>query len=118
MEPSVAIRLGRRLGLLPIALEHVVAPMEDLTVERCRHSHAERGHAGAAELLRTLARRQMIPLGATAVHGRQRRGLGQAVDLDELPTEFGLHALDGARGRRRARDDHAYPPPTRNRAVP
>ena len=40
----------------------------------------------------------------------ERRGLGEAVDLDELPAELGLDALDGLGRRRRPRDDHAHAP--------
>ena len=48
---------------------------------------------------------EVVELGARAVHRQQRRRLGEAVDLDELPTELGLAALDRARRRRCAGDD-------------
>ena len=43
-----------------------------------------------------VGRFQLVPLGPGPVHREQRRGLGQPVDLDELPAKFGQHALDRA----------------------
>ena len=43
-----------------------------------------------------------------AVHGQHRRGLGQAVDLHELPAELGLDAGHGLGGRRGAGHDDPH----------
>ena len=51
------------------------------------------------------------------VHRDQRCRLGQAIDLDELPAEFGLGALDRARRRGSARDDDPDAAATGNRAT-
>ena len=96
-------------GLLPVALEHDVAAGEHLTLvvdlRVARPAPARRPAPASGPV----GRRQVVPLGPGPVHGQQRRGLGQAVDLDELPAELGLDALDGPGGRRRTGDDDAHP---------
>ncbi len=42
------------------------------------------------------------------VHREERARLGEPVDLDELPSELGLHALDHRRGRRGTCHHHAH----------
>ena len=62
------------------------------------HLDADRRCAGAAELGRAVGRGEVVVLGAPAVHRQQRCGLGEAVDLDELPPELRLDPLDGRVG--------------------
>ena len=50
-------------------------------------------------------------LGQRLADGNERRGLGQAVDMDDLPAEFRLHALDRRRRRRRTGGEHAHASP-------
>ena len=102
-QPST-IAVGRRLGLVPVALHHHVAAGEHLAAGVDRHLAAERRSAGAVEHHRPIGGRQLVELGAGAVHREQRCGLGEPVDLDELPAELGLAALDRARRRRRSGD--------------
>ena len=66
------------------------------------------GGAGPAELPRPLGGRQGVPLRPAAVDRQQRRRLGEAVDLHELPAELGLDPLDACGRRRRAGDDDAH----------
>ena len=68
--------------------------------------------AGAPARLSFAARsagESAVELGALAVHRQQRGGLGEAVDLDELPAELGLDALDRLRRRRCAGDARCAP---------
>src|SRR5690349_23339865 len=57
----------------------------------------------------TLFRSQLVPFGALPVDGHKGRGLGQAVDLDELPAEFVEHPLDRARRRGSTRSNDPNP---------
>ena len=61
---------------------------------------------------------EVVPLRAHAAHREQRRGLGEAVDLDELPAQLLAHPLDRAGGRRRAGDDDADAVASGDLAVP
>jgi hypothetical protein len=65
---------------------------------------AERRRARPHQLPGPLVRGELVPLLAGPVEGQQRRGLGQAVQLQELPAELGLDPLDRPRRRRRAGD--------------
>src|SRR5437660_2608101 len=49
VEPAVRQRLGGLLGLVPVALEDVVGPREDLAVLVDGHAHADRRHARARQ---------------------------------------------------------------------
>src|SRR6267142_4063407 len=109
MEPAVDDGLGGLLGLVPVALEDVVGAREHLALRVHAHPHAHRGYAGAAEPLRALDRIEPVPLRGGPVDGEQGRGLGETVDLDELPAQLGLDPLDGPGRRRRPRDDHPHP---------
>ena len=79
----------------------MVALAEQLTRRADVHRDPDGRRTGPAELLRPITRAQIVPLGPAAAHREQRRGLGEAVDLDELPPELGLDTLDDRRGRRR-----------------
>ena len=61
VEPAVDDRLGRLLGLLPVALEHVVGAGEHLALVVDPDAHADGGHAGAAEALGPLGGRRARP---------------------------------------------------------
>ena len=100
-QPSVQ-GLSRLLGLLPVAREHVIGAGQDLAVLVGPDAHADGRDAGPGLQPGPLGGLQPVPLGRRAVHGEQRGRLGQAVDLDELPAQLGLDALDGLRRRRRA----------------
>src|SRR5882672_5312618 len=109
VEPAVHDGLGRLLGLVPVPLEDVVGASEHLALGVHTHAHTHRGHARPAQALRALDRIEPVPLGGGPVDGQERRGLGEAVDLDELPAQLGLDPLDGLGRRRRPRDDHPHP---------
>jgi hypothetical protein len=111
-------RRRRGVGLLPVAAHDHVAAGEDLAVGRRPQPHAKRRRARTPEPAGPLRWGQRVVLGATAVHHQQRGGLGQAVDLDELPAELGLDALDGPGGRRRTGDHDAEPVAAGDRPVP
>ena len=96
----------------------MVAPSEELTLVVDPHLDAQRRGARPAQALGPLGRGQGVVLGPAPVHGQQRRGLGQAVDLDELPAQLGLHPLDGPGRWRRPGDHDAGAPGTGDGAVP
>ena len=118
VEPAVDDGVGGGLGLVPVALQDVVAAGQHLALVVDPEVDAEGRRAGPGQLRRPLGGREVVPLGAGAVHREQRRGLGEAVDLDELPAELGLDPLDGAGGRRGAGHDDARAAGARDRAVP
>ena len=95
-------------GCAPVAAQHAVAAGEHLAVGRGAQPHAERGRAGAQQAAVALGVGQAAVGRAGAVEHEQRRGLGQAVDLHELPAELVLEAGDRAARRRRAAAQHAH----------
>ena len=84
------------------------APAPRRLGRRCCRRTPIAGAPARTSLARALLGRQVVPLGAAAVDGQQRRGLGEAVDLDELPAELLLDPHDGLRRRRRAGDDDPH----------
>src|SRR5205814_8308516 len=101
--------------LVPVALEDVVRARADLALVVHAHADADRGHAGTAETPRALRGVEPVPLRRRAIEGEQRRRLREPVDLDELPAELRLDALDRLRRRRRARDDDTHAAAARHR---
>ncbi len=61
---------------------------------------------------------EVVPLGAHPRHRQQRCGLGESVDLDELPAQLLAYALDRAGRRGSAGDDDAYAVASRDLALP
>ena len=118
VEPTVLDRGFGCLGRLPVAIEHDIAARDDFSAGLNANLHADGWSTRATELLRTLVGGKRVPLSARAVEGEERRCLGEPVELDELPAEFGFDALDGARWRRGAGDHHAHAVAARDRTVP
>ena len=118
MEPVVDERIRGRFWIVPVRLEDHVAASQHLAVVGERQGDPERGIALPGELRSPLRRCEPIPFRPVAVDGEKRCRLGQAVDLDELPTQFGFNPFDGLGGGRRARDHDADLAPTRDLAVP
>ena len=58
---------------------------------------------------RAARRRQLRVLGQRLADGDERRGLGEAVDLRDVPAELALDPLDRRRRRRRAGGEDAHP---------
>src|SRR5215472_10454354 len=108
VEPTAVQRLRRLIRLLPVASEHNVGPREYLAFLVRPDLHADGRHACPRLKPRALRRLQAIPLGDGAIDGQEGRGLGQPVDLNELPAKLRLDALDGLRGRRRSSDDDPH----------
>src|SRR6266542_948047 len=114
VEPAVHDGLGRLLRLIPVPLEHVVGAGEHFTLGVHAHAHAHRGYPRAGQPARPFRRIQSVPVPGGAVDGQEGRSLGETVDLDELPAQLRLDALDGLRRRWRARDDHSHSPAPRH----
>ena len=107
VEPAVDDGLRRLLRLVPVARpsRRCCGPAPR---PRRRRRSARRGPVRRSRLRRR-ARSAGVRSSYSArraVHGEQRRGLGEAVDLDELPAQLGLHPLDGPGRRRRAGHHH------------
>src|SRR5262249_52884298 len=109
VEPAVLEGLGRLLRLVPVTLEDVVGAREDLSLVVYRHADSDRGHAGARQPPRPLANFESVPLLRAAVDGQQGGGLGEAVDLNELPAELGLDTFDRPGWRGCAGNHHTHP---------
>ena len=109
VEPAALERLGRLVGLVPVAVEDVVRPGQDLALlvdARCApRRRARRPGPAACERVGGV---EVVPLPRRPVDGEEGGGLGEAVDLDELPAELGLDPLDGLRRRRRAGHHDAH----------
>src|SRR5262249_7483168 len=101
-EPAVRDRLGRGLGLAPVALHHVVAADGDLA----DLADGERGAVGADHAhLDALHRRPDRPglaLGVRVVERGDRGGLRQPVPLEDHAAERLLEAVQDLHGHRRA----------------
>src|SRR5262245_28018132 len=104
VEPAVDDGLDGLIRLVPVALEDVVGAREDLAVLVDGHAHADRRHARARKAPGSLRAVQPVPFLGRAIDREQGRGLGEAVDLDELPAQLALDTLDRLRRRRRAGD--------------
>ena len=119
---AVADRQRRRLGVLVVALHDHVAAHHDLTggdaVVRDLVAFLvdDEELTGRDELdsLTRLERRALLGreprvLRSRLTHGDERRRLGQAVDVGDLPAQLAFDARDGGGGRRRAgrEDPHA-----------
>ena len=118
VEPAAVQRLGRGVRVLPVAGEDGVALRQHLAGLAGLQPDAQRRHAGPGQLLRPLLRLEVVELRARPVDGEQRRGLGEAVDLVELPAELRLDPGDRPRRRRRAGDDDPHPVAAGDLAVP
>ena len=120
MKPAAAKRLGRRLGVVVVALHHDVAARDDLAdglaVVRdflalvVDDPHVARRHELDALPGLDGARAARAESAACAGSGWQivmsGRRLGQPVDVRDLPAEFAFDAADGRRRRRRASREH------------
>ncbi len=99
VEPATGERRGRLLGLAPVAGHDRVRPRQHLAVLVDLELGPDGGGARPHELAGALVRGEVVPLGAGPVDREHRRGLGQTVDLQELPTQLRFDPLDGAAGR-------------------
>ena len=118
VEPATLQGLGTGVRVVPVTREDDVGAGEDLAGVGGREPDAQRGRARAAQLRGALDGRQGVVGRPGAVERQQRRGLGQAVDLQELPAQLLAHPLDRARGGWGARADDAHPAPAGDLAVP
>src|SRR5690348_1956876 len=100
VEPAALQASRGLLGLLPVALEDHVGAGQDLALAVHVEGDADRRLAGAHQVRGALLGGDLVPFAAGAVDGQQRRGLGEAVDLHELPAELLLDPHDRL-GRRR-----------------
>src|SRR5579872_2689155 len=112
VEPAVDEDGGGLLGLVPVPGEDVVRARQHLSLFVDPNGDANGRETRPGELARPLGEVERIPLRRGAVDREQRRRLGEPVDLDELPPELALHALDHLRGGRGAGDDDANRPGT------
>ncbi len=118
VEPPVDDGLRRLRRLVPVAVHHDVAAGQHLTLVVDGHLHPEDRSPRPPQTAGAVGGGQVVVLGPAAVHGQQRSGLGEAVDLDELPAQLGLDPLDGPGGRRRAGHHHPDRAPARDGPVP
>ncbi len=118
VEPAVADGARRRLRIVVIALHHDIAAHDDLAQSRAVSRHLEVRFVDDADLARgdqldplagfehrPRCQRERAILGSRLADRDERRGLGEAVGLGDLPAELALHPLDGGGGRRSARRD-------------
>ena len=96
----------------------MIASGEQLAVLVDTHRDAECRCARSTEFGRALSRVQGVVLGSAAIHREQRRGFGEAINLNEFPTQFGFDPFNGARRGRRTRHNHACAAVPRNRTIP
>src|SRR4051794_8320783 len=68
VEPAVDHGFGRRLRLLPVALEHVVRAGQHLALTVDPDADADRRDAGARQVPRALRRAELVVLGRRPVH--------------------------------------------------
>ena len=118
MEPAVDDHLVGLFLLPPVALQHDVGAGDDLADRLVvpvdfgavfvDHLDLDADHVVAgAHLVAEPGGRAGLDLRLGLGQGEDRRGLGQAVDLDELPAQLVFEALDEGLGRRRAGDGEA-----------
>ena len=74
------------------------------------------GEPARFELHRPVGRGEIVEFGARPIHRDQRGRFGEAVDLHELPAEFGFGPFDRARRRRRARHHDPHTIAARDRS--
>ena len=116
MKPSVDDRFVRFDGIVEIALHHDVPANADfaeglpvvgnLLTGRVGHSdftRADQLYALAGLDGRALGERKLPMLGEFLTDENERRSLGQAIDMRDVPTKTALDELDGGGGGRRAR---------------
>ena len=113
MEPAAPERLGGRLGLLEVALHHVVAAHHDLAQRLAVRGHVvhvavHHAHQVGDDVALALAGGQAglllggqrVPLRVPLAHGVRAVGLGEAVDVDGAEAELLELAEERGRGRR------------------
>ena len=111
-------RGGGLVRLIPVAVHHHVAAGEHLVLPGDRGRDPDRRRPCPAQPLSPGGRRECVELGPAAVDCQEWRGLSQAVDLDELPAEFGLDPLDRSSRRGRTGHDDAHLGAPGNLALP
>ncbi|CAB4940667.1 unannotated protein [freshwater metagenome] len=105
-------------GLLPVTLHDHVASHEDLAIVGNADGAPDHRHPRPAEERRPLANVEFVPFRMGAVEGCNRRGLGEAVDLHELPSQLDLAPFNDARRRSRPRNDDPRHPSSGDRTIP
>ena len=118
VEPPARQRFGGRLGVLPIAVQYDVRTDEHLSEVGDLHLYAECGCAGASQLACAYPGGECGVNRARPVERDDRRRLGQPIDLNELPAQFLVDALNHPRRRWRAGAHDPYASPARNVTVP
>ena len=122
VKPAALERFGRGLGIVVVALHHHVAANHDLAHGLTIPRHLAAAVVDDRELARgdqlhALTRlqdcaflwRQARMFGPRLTDGDEGCGLGQSVDVNDLPAEVVLDTADGGRCRRCARGENPQP---------
>src|SRR5687767_4426176 len=121
-EPAAAQGFRRGFGIVPVAFHYDVAAGDDLAqrspiawyvpihrVDDPQLTGRDQLDALPRLCRRELARGELRILRPPLADGDERRGLGETVNVRDLPAELAVDALYCRGGRRRAGRDHAKP---------